>query len=198
MFEAKSDGVYCFVNTWEDAHLKKICVGVESVDEVVPDVELVPLARAIFSVSERKKPMSVRGGSPSLLRVLADNRDDGRSFVSYKEFSTEMFLKLFRQAHQDVFGMVEITTLLDYLVQRLKTALHEEWTEDRPLLRKSIRQGFVGFCDMRGLCGELLEVWSSVRPYVRYTGLPHVKEQVDRVGNLFVCFFFDSRLLSVF
>ena len=33
---------------------------------------------------------------------------------------------------------------------------------------------------MRGLCSELLEMWSSVRPNVRYTGLPHLKE-VDRV-----------------
>ena len=181
-FETRDDGHYCYVNVWEDSHLKRICVSVESVDGVMPDVELVPFARVACSVAEQRMPVAIQGCSPTLVRVLSGEREDGRTFIAYKEFSSDVFLKCFRQAHQDVFGMLEITTLLDYLVQRLKTALYEEWTEGKLLLRKSIRQGYVTFVDMRGVCGELLDVWGSVRPYVRYTGLPHLKDRAERVG----------------
>ena len=127
-------------------------------------------------------PVSVNGSSAALTRVVNESREEGRQFLVHLEFSFEQFLQFFRQAHQDVFGMLQITTLLNYVVQRLKTALHEEWTEDKLLLMKSIRQGYVIFADMRGVCGELLDVWNSVRRYVRYTGLPQLKDRGEWVS----------------
>ena len=83
-FESRSDGNYCYANVWEESRLKKICVVVESVDVVMPDVELVPFARMLCSAVERKKPVALHGCSPTLLRVLSDNREDSRGFVAYK------------------------------------------------------------------------------------------------------------------
>ena len=112
----------------EGKHLKKVCVDVDSVDGVIPDVELVPLTRGIGSIAEQRMRVCVRGCSPYSLRVLADSREDSRGFVAYEEFSCETFLRCFRRAFKDVFGMLETTTLLDSLAQRLETAVHEDWT----------------------------------------------------------------------
>ena len=118
------------------------------------------------------------------MRVLEDNRDDGRRFIVYRGFDEEVFLQCIRLAHQDVFGMVEVTALVDYTILRLKSSIYETWTEDRVLLRKCIRQGFVVFKDLREVLTDLIDLWPSIRPYVRCTGLPDVKGKADSVSAI--------------
>ena len=117
-----------------------------------------------------------------MIRVLGNIREDGRRFVIYQAFSEEVFLQCFRQAHQDVFGLVEVVTIVDYVVQRLKSALYEEWTEDKPVLRKCVRQGSVNFGDYRALLTDLIDLWPSIRPYIRCTGNSEAKEKADSVS----------------
>ena len=161
----------------------KICIGSESLDQPMPHPELVPLSRIVCSLGSTLLPIAILGGSPSLLRVLEKDRTDGRRFVVYERFDEEVFLRCVQQADQDVFGMVNVTTLVDYLLQRLKTALYE----DKVLLRKCIRQGFMNFVDYRHLLTELIELWPSIRPFICCTGHPDAKEKADSVSRL-VCF----------
>ena len=159
----------------------------------MPKSELVPLAQFVHSLPEARLPLCISGGSPSLIRVIEDNRNDGKRFIAYVQFSEEVFLQCVRQAHQDVFGMVEVTSLVDYVILRLKSAVYEDWTEGKHLLRKCIRQGFVAFGDLRELLTDLIALWSTIRPYIRCTGLPHVKDQPDSVS----CFHFASFVLGI-
>ena len=46
--------------------------------------------------------LSIHGVSPSLLRVLSDNRVDGRHFVVYKVFTMNLFLQCYREAQQHI------------------------------------------------------------------------------------------------
>ena len=105
-----------------------------------------------------------------------------RRFIVYEQFEPEEFLQCVRQAHQDVLGMVEVSTLMEYTVHRMKSALFEEWTENRPILQKSVRQGFVDFCDLRPLLTDLIELWPSIRPYIRCTGHLEAKGSSDRMS----------------
>ena len=97
---------------------------------------------------------------------------------SAKKFSYNASDRLY----QDVFGLVKAVTIVDYVVQRLKSALYEEWTEDEPVLRKCVRQGFVNFGDYRALLTDLIDLWPSIRPYIRCTGNPESKEKADSVS----------------
>ena len=112
-FEKDAFVEHCFVLFWEEEHLKKICVVSEPVDQPMPSAELVPLYRVIHSLESKQMPLSVVGASPSFLKVIGDNRTDGRRFVVHQGFTEELFLQSLRQAHQDIFGMLEVTTI-DY------------------------------------------------------------------------------------
>ena len=119
-YEKDTDVERCFVLFWEDNYLKKVCVGCESLLQSVPKPELLPLAQVVCSLPSRKLPLAIVGGSPSLVRVSRDDgRDDGRVFVSYQPFTSEMLIRCIRQAYQDVFSMMEVTSLVDYTVLRL-------------------------------------------------------------------------------
>ena len=191
-YEKDADVERCFVVCWLDNALRKICIGQEVLDQPMPKSELVLLAQFVHSVQNARLPFCVSGASPVLLRVIEDNRTDGKRLVMHQQFSEEVFLQCVRQAHQDVFGMVEVTSLVDYVFLRLKSAVYEDWTDGKVLLRKAIRQGSVAFQDLREVLTDLVDLWPSIRLFIRCTGLPHVKDQADSVSLLhdFFLFFF--------
>ena len=155
----------CYLVFWDDKDVKKICIGCESLDQAVPLPELVPLSRIVGSLSTSQLPVSILGAMPSLIRVLDDNRADGRRFVVYQWFDEKTLLRCVLQADQDVFGMVSVITLVEYLVHRLKSALYEDWTEDKFILRNCIWQGSVEFADYLhfylrlSICGQFVAVF---------------------------------------
>ena len=101
-----------------------------------------------------------------------------------EEFYRESFQQHLRQAHQDGFGMLEISTIVEFVILRMKSALYQDWTEGRTILIQGIRHGYVKFRDLRAEVSDLIELWTSIRPYIRNTGLPHVKETFDGVNDV--------------
>ena len=95
----------------------------------MPKPELVSLDHLVCSLPSKKLPMSLIAGSPSVVRVLGDSRSDGRLFVQYQALTIEVLMQRIRQAYVDVFSMVEVTTLVEYCIPRLKGALYDDWTE---------------------------------------------------------------------
>ena len=184
----------CYVQTWDGHELFCVCVHIEASGQRVPNSELAGLSRVVDSIVSCQLPMSCQGGSASLLRVLNDNRVDGRQFIVSQEFSEETFLQCFREAHQEVFGMLEVTAMVDFLVLRLRGALQEPWMEDVTVVRRCVVAGRVPFADLCGFVSELILVWKFVKEYVRYTGARHLKSSTDRVS---FCVFF-VMLFSLF
>ena len=181
-FEEHPDGQYCFVLTWGGNTLLDICINVEPLGQRVPQSELWSLSRIETSLPSASFPVSIRGVSPSILRVLSDERSDGHRFVYAREFSTDVFLHCYRLAHQEIFGLLEVTTMVDFLMLRLRGALQEPWMEDLPELRRCVVAGRVSIDEQRGVVSELILIWETVREYVRYTGPRHIKTESDKVG----------------
>ena len=169
---------------WEGDCLKKTCVGCQFLDLPVPDAKLVPLARVVCTLGNQQLPLSIVDGSPSLLLVLGDHRHDARQFMVVQRFNEEVFMQCFRQAHQDVFGMLAVMTAVEHVILRLKSVIHEDWMEEKPCLKKCVRAEVVNFGDLRAVLTDLIKLWPSFRPYIRYTGHPHLKDVVDRVRIL--------------
>ena len=183
----------CFILYWIEGSLKKNCVGQEILMQPIPKSVLVPCARFVHSLPAKQLPLCVVGASHSLIRILDESRLDGKRFVVYRQFTEDIFLQCIRQAHQDNFGMLEETCLVEHIIVRLKSALYDDWTEDSVFLRKCISQGSVSFADLRETLTNLEDLWPSIRPYIGYTGLPLTKHQADSVS----CFDFDFSLLCL-
>ena len=158
-----------------------ICVSVEVLQQRVAASELASLSRVVCAIESGQMPMSIRGGPQSFLRVLSDSRTDGRLFIYCREFTSDTFMQCYRQADQEVFGMLEMSAMIDYLMLRLKTALPDSWMEDLPTLRRCVVGGAVDFVDLQAVNRELLTVWKHVREFVRYAGPRHAKSASDNV-----------------
>ena len=122
-FDEVDDEQICVVRTWEKHTLLEVCIHAEPAGQRVPDVKLATLSRLVSVIPGSRLPLSIRGGSPTLLWVLSDNRDDGRQFAFCRfcrKFSSDVFLRCFRHSHQEVFSAFETTSMVDFLLLRLK------------------------------------------------------------------------------
>ena len=173
--------VSCFVLTWDDHSLLSICVRVEPTVQRVPYADLAGLSRVVGSLPSCQLPLSCHGGSPSLVRVLNDSRVDGRQFVACRPFTKKMFVQIYQESHQSVLGELEVTSMIDFLVLRLRAALQEPWMEDVLTLRRCVVSGQVAFKDLRAVASELIPIWKFVREFVRFSGPRHIKCEADRV-----------------
>ena len=167
----------------------EVCVNVEPLGQRIPQPELSSLSRVVTSLPASPLPVSIPGISQSVLRALSNERSDGHSFVYAREFSTAVFLHCCRVAHQEVFGLLEVTTMVDFLMLRLRGALQESWMEDLPDLRRCVIAGKDSFGELRGVVSELISIWETVREYVRYTVLATSSVSLIR------WVWFDSRVL---
>ena len=102
----------------------------------MPMSEVEPMARGVSGVENQRLPVAVRAASPSLLRVFGDDRTKGRRFVVQQSYNEEVFIEVIRQAHQNVFGMIEIDTFVKFVIVRMPSAVNEDWTEGKTLLRR--------------------------------------------------------------
>ena len=106
----------CFVvSSWHNV-MKKVCIDVYPLVQPVSDGKFVPLSRVTSCLEPMQLPMCVRGAPPILVRVLDDcHLINDNSFVQ-QSFNEEVFLQCFRQAHQEIFRMFEVTTSVEYVI----------------------------------------------------------------------------------
>ena len=128
--------------------MKRVCVMVEDHDVRFPHSELLCLSCVRCSVNGSSYPVALVGGSWSVVSCLNSIRDKGMVFVPYRAFFCGVFLKCVQQAHQDVFGMLDIVTVIEYLMVRLRTALYEEWIDGHVTLQRCVRAVQVLFEDI--------------------------------------------------
>ena len=100
----------------------------------------------------------------------------------------DLFLHCYQLAHQEVSGVLETTTLSDYLMLRLRGAVQESWCEDVPCLSRCVVAGRVEFVELRGVVTDLIYVWSSIQGFVRYTCPRHFSTGAGRI----ICFHYFS------
>ena len=180
-FTEDSDLVGCFVQTWYEDSLFSVCIRLEVSGQRVSCAELAGLSRIVGSLPSCQLPLSCQGGSPTLVRVLNDNRVSGRQFIVCRACTEKLFLQCYQEAHQAIFGGLEVTSMVDFLMLRLRGPLQESWMEDVPVLRRCVAAGHVMFCDLYKVVSELLPIWNSVREFVRFSGPRHVKCEADKV-----------------
>ena len=189
-FEDHEDGQHCIGRTWEKNVLLEVCVSVEPLVQVIPAAEFAAISRVVSCLPSSQMLVAILPISQSIRRVMSDNREDGRRFVFCREFTSDFFIRCFQQAQQEIFGMLEVTAMVDFLMLRLKGALYEHWMEDVPQLRPCVIAGRVLFGELRGVVKELIVVWNSVREFMRFTGHRHIKSESDRVSLSFPFVFF--------
>ena len=115
-FKERTERLFCYVRTWDGVRLKRVCVLLEDHDVRLPHAESQCLSRVKSSVNGSPYPVALAGVSSSVVNCLNAVREDGMVFVPYRAFTCSVFLKCVQQAHQDVFGMLDIITVIDYTI----------------------------------------------------------------------------------
>ena len=62
--------------------------------------------------------------------------------------------------------------------------MYEEWTEDKIVLGRCLRKGSVDFCDYREVLTDLIELWHTIRPFIRCTVNPEARGKSASVSTI--------------
>ena len=116
------DELFCYLRIWDGLLMKRMCALVESLDTRFPRAQRLSLCRVPSRVVDSKFPLTIVRGSSSLINCLNTHRDDGMTFLVYRPFSPTVLTTCIQQAHQDLFGMIDIVTVIDYLMLRWRSA----------------------------------------------------------------------------
>ena len=144
-FEKAGNVERCYALCWDGVLLEKICAGSQSLDQVLPQHERLPLTQVVNCFEDNGPCVNSRGKFfPH--RVFHDNRADGRRFLVWQSFDEEVYLQCFHQSHQNIFGTFEVTAALEYAIHCLKGALYEDWTEDRSQLGNNSQSSLTSQC----------------------------------------------------
>ena len=107
-FERYASTEHCFL--LGQRHPKKIFEGCETLTKAVPKPELIPLARVVCSPESNKYPCCPR--HKSVACAYYKRQSCGWSALCGKKcLPGEVFLRCFHQAHPDVLGIGDETTL---------------------------------------------------------------------------------------
>ena len=142
----------------------------EDHDVRLAHAELLCLSRIMSSVNGSPYPVALVGGSLSVVICLNSSRDVGMVFVPYRAFISSVLLKCVQQAHQDVFGMLDIISVMDYSMVRLRTA--PSGLMDTLLFSVVFELG---------KCHLMISV-EPIQQFVRCSGSAHPEEKRDTVG----------------
>ena len=66
-----------------------------------------------------------------------------------------------------MFRLLDIITVIDYLMVRLRSALYEEWIDGHVALQRCVRAGQVSFDDLRAVVEEIRALWQPIQLFVR-------------------------------
>ena len=124
----------CFIVFWEKEHLKKVCFGSELLEQLVPYSEVTSLSRFVCCIEGEKLPISSFEVSPSFLRLLSDSRIDGGGRGGDLQCTSPSVPKFCCNVSSSPIKMF-LDDSDNYRLPRLKSALYEEWTDGKEVLR---------------------------------------------------------------
>ena len=64
--------------------------------------------------------------------------------------------------------MIDIVTMIEYLMPRLCTALHEEWLDGHVTLRRCVHAGRVSFDDLLAVSEDIVALWQPIPAFCSF------------------------------
>ena len=179
-FEEHSSCTWVFIRTWEKDSLRRVCVAV--LDRYFGDAstELTVLGRILSSVPSDCKLVSLVGGSHTLVETYTEFCGSGKSqkIVDYPLFDLRLLKRCLQKSAAVVFGSMDPFSMTEFLIVRLKGAVHRDWMQTRPALRKAIETGELSMPSLLEVVSNIVGVWPLIVSYLKVTGKRDSKDSL--------------------
>ena len=85
----------------------------------------------------------------------------------FRIYSPELFLEHVSTAGSKAFGIVPPFKVVDHVLLRLSSAVHEPWLMSLPSLRSAVLPGKVDFKELPDILPEMIRAWPDIRAFLK-------------------------------
>ena len=123
--------------------------------------ELTVLGRIMSSVPDDCKLVSLIGGSHTLIQTYSGYSGSGNTqkVVDQAVFDLRLLRRCMQKSASVVFGSMDPFSMTEFVIVRLKGALHKDWMQTRPCLRKAIETGELVMPSLPDVVFDICSVW---------------------------------------
>ena len=181
-----------FVRTWKAGEFVRVAVAI--IDRYYGDAnsELAILGKILSAVGSGASLVSLSGGSHTLVECYKEYLGNGytKTLVDYPVFDARLLKRCLQKTASVVFGTLDLFSMTEFIVARLKVAEHRDWMQSRQSLRRAIEMGDLSLPGLLDVVSNIIGVWPLIVSYLKETG------KKDSGDSLVVWFFLLSSLLS--
>ena len=184
-FATRGSATWVFIKTWKAGEFVRVAVAV--IDRFYGDAnsELAILGKILSAVGSGASLISLSWGSHTLVECYKEYLGSGytKTLVDYPIFDARLLKWCLQKAASVVFGTLDLFSMTEFIVARLKGAEHRDWMQSRQSLRRASETGDLSLPGYLDVVSNIIVVWPLIVSYLEETG------KKDSGDSLVVWFF---------
>ena len=171
-FEERGESLRAFVRTWEKGTFRRVAVSVADRFAVDATHELSVLVSVVSAVGGSASLVAFSGGSHVLGDMFREYLGSGYShkLVEYPIFDVRLLKRCLQKVSSSIFGSLDLFSMTEFIVTRLKGAEHRDWMMFRSSLRRAIITGELSMPSLVEVVSNIGGVWPLTVVYLKQTG----------------------------
>ena len=93
-----------------------------------------------------------------------------RGVLDYPTFNVSLLKRCLQKTASVVFGTLDLFSMTEFIVTRLKGAEHRDWMHSRQSLRRAIETGDLSLPGLVDAVSNIIGVWPLIVSYLKETG----------------------------
>ena len=171
-FEERGSEIWVMVRTWERSTFRRVCVAVLSLFSANTTWEATVLGKILDAAGPDTAVVSLLGGPHVLPEAFASCLGSGyqAKLIGYPTFDLQLLKRCLQRTASSVFGSLDLFSLTEFVVNRLKGAETRDWMASRPALCKAIITNDLSMPGLVDVVVNIVGVWPLIVSYLKETG----------------------------
>ena len=171
-FSTHGSATWVYIRTWKAGEFARVAVA--KIDRYYGDAnsELAILGKILSAVGSGASLVSLSGGSHTLVECYKEYLGSGytKTFLDYPIFNVRLLKRGLQKTASIVFGTLDLFSMTEFNVTRLKGAEHRNWMQSRQSLRMAIETGDLSLPGLLDVVSNIIGVWPLIVLYLKETG----------------------------
>ena len=160
------------VRTCERSTFRLVCGAVLNRFSASTALEATVLGKILDAAGPDTAVVSLHGGPHVLAESFASYLGSGyqTKLVEYPTFDLRLLKRCLQRIDSSVFGSLDLLSLTEFVVNRLKAAETQDWMVSRPALPKAIITNDLSMPELVNGVANIVGVWPLIVSYLKETG----------------------------
>ena len=139
---------------------------------VTEEVVVLRQIRIIVALGPDVRVVSLQGGPHALLEAYAHFLGSGyeQNLIEYPLFDLRLFKRCLQRTASSVFGTLDLYSITEFIVNKLKEAKSRDWMASRPALKKAIISSTLVMPELVDIVANIVGVWPLIVSYLKEQG----------------------------